>query len=148
MFFDSMILKGVGKDELVSVTSDTRILNNTAVQKQHNVVVEPDYDVTTYRTNPGSNELIALRVIHISRRTMKPFQLDVYDDKGEIETQALYDNYTKFGDLTFPSRITIKRPQQQLTLVLDILTLQANQQMDDDQFKLEIPPGIKVEKLP
>ncbi len=145
MFLDSLLLQRIGKDDLWSVTSDTRILDTNS--KSHHVIEEPDYNLTTYRKSPDSNQLMPQHVVHISRRTMLPFQLDVYDDKGEIETQAIYDNYAKYGTLTFPSRITIRRPQQHMMVTLDIVKLDYNQQLEDDQFKLEIPDGTSIQHL-
>jgi len=145
MFVDSLLIKRIGPDELVSLTSDTRILDTN--RKSHHVVEEPDYNLGTYREKPGSNQLVPLRVIHISRTTLLPYQLDVYDADGKIETQTMYENYALYGTLKFPSKVTINRPLQNLTLTLNIVKLDSNQQLDDDEFKLDIPKGTPVKNL-
>jgi hypothetical protein len=145
MFLDSLMIRRIGKDELVSLTSDTRILE--AQPKARHVIEEPDYNLGTYRARQGSNELVPLRVIHINRQTLQPYQQDIYDDSGKVVTVAVYDSYQKYGELSFPSHIIIRRPQDNLTLTLDIVKLESNQPLEDDQFKLQIPSGVAVQKL-
>ena len=45
--------------------------------------------------------LQAQRVMHISRVTMLPYQQDIYDDNGQVVTQATYENYQKYGGSSF-----------------------------------------------
>ena len=87
------------------------------------------------------------RVIHINRVDMLPFQQDIYDDQGRVVTQAMYENYQAYGDLQFPSVITIKRPLDEYSLKIDVTKLTLNGKLDDDQFELKMPPGVPVQKM-
>ncbi len=113
------------------------------------MVDEPEYDIGIYRTVANSTELKTRRVIHVGRATLLPYQQDIYDEKGQLVTVAMYDNYKMFGQTTFPSRITIQRPLDQLSLTLTITQLAVNQELDDDQFAVpKIPSTYQTQRLP
>ena len=146
VFTDSMLIRSPRPDELVSLTSDERIYQPDPTKKI--VVDEPEYDLGVYRTVPGSTELKTQRVIHIGRSSLLPYQQDIYDEKGQLVTVANYDDYKLFGETTFPGKITTRRPQDQLSLVLTVTKLAVNQKLDDDQFQNSYPSTYTVQKLP
>ena len=146
-FTDSLLIRSADPDEMVSLVSDDRIYQPDPTKKY--VVDEPEYDLGIYRSVANSTELKTQRVIHIGRATLLPYQQDVYDEKGQLVTVVNYDDYKRFGDNTFASRITIRRPLDGLTLRVTITQLALNQQLDDDQFETpRIPSSYKVERLP
>lgn len=146
VFFDSLLIRGADADDLVSETSDERIYQPDPTQKA--VFDVPEYDLGIYHQVSDSHELKSRRVIHISRATLKPYQQDIYDENGQKVTIANYDSYQKFGDVLFPSVITIQRPIDQLRLRLTITKLSTNQKLEDDQFELKLPPNTQIQKLP
>lgn len=146
VFFDSLLIRSPLPDEFVSVTSDDRIYQPDPTKKY--VVDEPEYDLGIFRQLPGSPELKTLRVIHIGRETLQPYQQDTYDDKGRLVTVATYDAYQKFGEQLFPSVITIQRPLDQLSLRLTITKLTVNTVLDNSQFELHLPASTAIQKLP
>jgi outer membrane lipoprotein-sorting protein len=146
VFFDSLLVPGVGEDEFVTLTESTRVLQPES--KHNDAIEEPDYELTVMKKKDGNpNILQRTRTIHISRVTMLPFQQDTYDDNGQVVTQATYDHYQPYGDQQFPALITIKRPLDEYSLKLEITKLTLNEPLEDDQFKLEIPPGVPVKKM-
>lgn len=146
-FTDSLLIRSAAPDELLSLVSDERIYQPDPTRKY--VVDEPEYDLGIYRSVANSMELKTQRVIHIGRSTLMPYQQDIYDEKGQLVTVANYEEYKLFGDTTFASRITIRRPLDGLTVRLTITQLAVNQQLDDDQFEVpRIPSSYKVERLP
>ena len=90
VFLDSLLVPGVKPDEYVTLTESQRVLHEDMHHKTE--TVEPDYDLTVMKNGSG-NILQIERVIRISRVTMLPYRQDIYDDKGEIVTQATYENY-------------------------------------------------------
>ena len=46
--------------------------------------------------------LLARRVIHFSRIDLRPIEEDIYDQDGQIQTQAMYGPMQTFGDEHFP----------------------------------------------
>lgn len=144
VFFDSLLVPGVAPDEFVSLTDSTRVL---APQSKHGPAIEePDYDFAVVKKGPG-NTLQTKRVVHFSRVTLLPFQQDIYNDKGEVETSATYDKYQEFNGIQFPMQIDIRRPLDEYDLKLQVTKLTLNQPLENDQFELKVPPGVKVQQM-
>ncbi len=131
---------------MVSVTADDRVYQPDPLKKYF--VQEPTYELSFHQPVENSVELKTLRTVHLGRSTLLPFQQDIYDAEGQLDTQTTYENYQKFGDVEFPSKIVIRRPKDQLSLTLTITKMTANQALGDEQFELKIPDNVKVEKLP
>ena len=144
VFFDSLLVPGVNADDFVTLTENTRVLQGES--RHHEAIEEPDYDLTVSRRKTG-NVLQRLRVIHINRVDMLPFEQDIYDDHGRIVTQAMYEHYQPYGDLQFPTLITIRRPLDEYSLKIEVTKLTLNGKFEDDQFELKIPPGVDVQKI-
>ena len=144
VIFDSLLVRGLGPDQIVVLTQDSRILPDPKDKKQ--LIEEPDYELTILEP-PQGKTAHALRVIHIGRSTLLPYQQDIYDQNGYVVTQAYYSNYQTFGDILFPMKIDIKRPQDQYGLSITITKLTLNQKLDDDQFELKFPEGVQVKTM-
>jgi outer membrane lipoprotein-sorting protein len=144
VFLDSLLVPGVKPDEFVTLTESTRVLHEDPHHKS--AIVEPDYDLNVLKAKSG-NVLQMQRVVHISRVTMLPFQQDIYDDNGEIVTQATYEAYRNYGDQQFPTVITIRRPLDEYSLKINVTKLILNETFEADQFELTIPPGTAVQKM-
>ena len=144
VIFDSLLVRGLGPNQIVDLTQDSRILPDEKDKKQ--LVEEPDYELTILEP-PQGNIAHTLRVIHIGRSTLLPYQQDIYDQNGHVVTQAFYSNYQYFGDIPFPMKIEIKRPQDQYGLTITISKLLVNQKLEDDQFDLKFPEGVPVKTV-
>ena len=145
VFFDSLLAPGVGPDEFVTRTESSRILQSGEGRKRM-AIEEPDYDLTFSKRKVG-NVLQTTRVLHINRVNMLPYQQDIYDQQGRVVTSASYDRYEAYGDLQFPSLITITRPLDEYSLKVTVTKLALNGKLDDDQFELKIPAGVPVQKM-
>jgi len=62
------------------------------------------------RGRKTGNELQTIRVTHISRVTLKPYEQDFYDTAGRLVEIVTYDKYQKFGDIDYPTSILITMP--------------------------------------
>jgi outer membrane lipoprotein-sorting protein len=144
VIFDSLLVRGLAPDQIVVLTQDSRILPDPKDKKQ--LVEEPDYELTILEP-PQGKTAHTLRVIHIGRSTLLPYQQDIYDQNGYVVTQAYYSNYQTFGDIPFPMKIEIKRPQDQYGLSITITKLTLNQKLEDDQFELKFPEGVQVKTM-
>jgi hypothetical protein len=142
--FDSMVVRGLDKDDLYSVISQTVTMEDTANKR---LIAEPEYVLNIQRQKPNSQELYPVRVIHIHREDLMPYEQDLYGDKGNLETQVIYGPYKDFGGTKYPSTITLKRPEEEYQLVMTILSLNSNPPLTDDQFHEEIPEGFKKQEL-
>jgi outer membrane lipoprotein-sorting protein len=139
IIFDSLLVLGLASDQNVVLTQDSRVLPDPKDKKQ--LIEEPDYELTILEP-PQGKIAHTLRVIHIGRSSLLPYQQDIYDQNGHIVTQAFYSNYQNFGDIPYPMKIEIKRPQDQYSLTITITRLTLNQKLEDDQFELKFPEGV------
>ena len=144
VFFDSLLVRGLEPNEIVSLTSDIRVLANP--KKKNEMIEEPDYDLQIL-SQPQGQTAHTLRVIHISRTNLLPYQQDIYNADGKVATQAVYSNYQDFGDIRFPTKIVITRPLDQYSLTVTITKLTLNQKLDNDQFEMKIPDTVPIQKM-
>jgi outer membrane lipoprotein-sorting protein len=144
VFFDSLLVPGVSEDEFVSLTDSTRVLPPEPHRKF--AIEEPDYDLAILKRKSG-NMMQLERLVHFSRVTMLPFQQDIYDEKGEVVTEATYDKYQAFNGIQFPTVIDIRRPLDEYALKVVVTKLTLNAPLANDQFELKIPPGVTVEHM-
>jgi hypothetical protein len=145
VFFDSLLVPGVGVDEFVTLTESTRIVQSSEGRKRQ-AIEEPDYDLTISKRKMG-NVLQTLRVVHINRINMLPFQQDIYDDQGRVVTSASYEGYQDYDKIQFPSVVTIRRPLDEYSLKIQITKLTLNGTFENDQFQLEIPAGVPIQRM-
>jgi outer membrane lipoprotein-sorting protein len=144
IFRDSVLPKSVGPDELVTLTNSEREL--PIDPKSHFVTVEPDYDLAIM-AKKTTNILQTKRVVHYSRVDLLPYRQDTYDDAGRVVTTVMYSNYQRYGEIEFPSEIDISRPFDELSLKITVTKLTPNLHLDDEQFQLEIPAGMTIQKM-
>ncbi len=116
-FFDAMVVRGLQPDDYYSVTADTETLEDAA--KKHLYTV-PEYILSIMRRKPGSQELTPVRVVTFKREDLLPYQQDLYDSEGNLETQVTYGDYRDFGSSLYPSTVTIKRPLEEYQIVLTV----------------------------
>ena len=95
----------------------------------------------------GENEGMLSRKIVFSRTDLQPHRQYIYDDQGKLLTDARYAGYKDFDGVNFPSRIEIKRPQEEYDITLNMVKLEINKTLTDDQFALEQPSGAEVVHL-
>ncbi len=144
VFTDSLLLSCVAPDDLVTLTSETKTVLDP---KAKHLVAQPDYDLMMLRKKENSQELVTERVVHFNRTTMIPYQEDVYDPNGAIQTEATYGPLESFGQVSFPKTIAIKRPLAELQIIITVEKLTVNLPLPDDKFELTIPEGTAIHKL-
>jgi outer membrane lipoprotein-sorting protein len=145
---DALQIPPVGPNDFVALTMNFRLIAPAHGHKE--AIEEPDYDLTVLRQKPGEangHVLQRVRVIHISRITLLPYEQDLYDDAGRLVTTINYAKFQKFGDVMYPMSIFLKRPIDEYTLQIDVTKLVVNQPLDDEQFKLTIPEGVPVQQM-
>jgi len=143
-FFDALMVHGVAPEDFYSRIADTETVEDAA--KKHLYIV-PEYVLSIHRHKPGSRNDTPVRVITIHRDDLLPYQQDLYDKDGNLETEVFYSRYTDFNGNKYPSVVTIKRPIEGIQLVLTVERVVENPQLTDDQFQVKIPDGTKIEQL-
>ena len=143
-FFDALAVRGLEPDDLYSVTADT-VTEEDAARKHFYSV--PEYILNISRRKPGSQELAPVRVVTFHRDDLQPYQQDIYDSDGNLETQVFYSAYQNFGSKKYPSKVTIKRPLEELESILSVEDVKENQTLTDDQFVVKLPEGTEIQQL-
>lgn len=144
VFFDSMFIQGPEQGQLISMTTDIRVIESG--KKKKDLIEEPAYALQIL-DKPEGQTVRTIRVIHINSTDLLPYQQDIYDTNGQVVTKAHYSNYQFYGNTPYPSNIIIERPRDHYSLTVNITKLTLNGKLDDDQFELKIPENISVETL-
>ena len=143
-FFDAMLVRGLDPDDLYQVVLDSETVEDAT--RKHLFTV-PEYVLTVSRRKAGTQQLIPLRVVTFKRDTLLPYQQDLYDADGNLETVVTYGAYQDFEGGQFPSSVTIKRPMEEITIVLTVEAVKENQALTDDQFVVLVPDGAKIQNV-
>lgn len=142
--FNAMVIRGLDKDELYSVISQTVTMEDTGNKR---LIAEPEYVLNIQRQKPNSQELRLVRVIYLHREDLMPYEEDLYDEKGNPETQVIYGAYKDFDGTKYPGTITLKRPQEEYQLVMSLEQVISNPILPDNQFEVKIPEGYTVQEM-
>jgi hypothetical protein len=143
-FFDAVLVQGLGPDDLYSVIVDSSTVEDAA--RKHLFTI-PEYVLSISRRKPGTQQLIPVRVVTFHRDNLLPSQQDLYDTEGKIQTEVIYENYQEFDGKIYPAKVTIKRPQEEVQIVLAVEDVKENPTLADDQFVVTYPKDYKIETL-
>ncbi len=142
-FLDAIAVRGLSPDNEYMVSTDTETVEDAA--KKH-LYTKPEYILNVMQPKTGAEKL-PVRVITFHRDDLLPYDQTIYDSQGNPETYIYYSNYTEFSAGRYPSKVTIKRPQEGIQLVLDVIRVEENVDIPESQFELKIPEGATVKNL-
>jgi outer membrane lipoprotein-sorting protein len=108
-------------------------------------VLQADYELVVIRKS-GQGWKLSRKIV-FSRTDLQPHRQYIYDEQGNLMTDARYADYKEYDGISFASRIEIYRPQEEYDIKLNMLKLEINKPLRDDQFALEQPPGADVVHL-
>jgi hypothetical protein len=146
-FLDALVVQGLEPDDLYSVVADSETMEDAA--RKHLFTV-PEYILSISRRKPGSNQLTPVRVITFHRDDLLPYQQDLYDSEGNLETLVFYSAYQDFGGNKYPSKVVIKRPLEDIQVVLTIDKVVENPKnppLTEDEFVLKLTEGTQIQNL-
>lgn len=139
--YEAMLIPDISPDEIAVLENGYEtVLDN----KKHRVE-QPDYRLLVIRKGPNGSYLS--RRIEFSRTDLLPYRQVIYDQLGNVATDARYQGYKDFEGTTFPAIIQIDRPRESYDITLSILKLEINKSLTDDQFALEQPSGAEVVRI-
>lgn len=143
-FFDSMVVRGLDPGDEYMVTADTETVEDVA--KKHLFTV-PEYVLNIMRPKPGSHKKEPVRVVTFHRDDMLPYQQDLYDGDGNLETDVLYSNYQDFGSGKYPAKVTIMRPLEGIQIVMTVERVTENPKFPANEFEVKLPEGTQIQNL-
>lgn len=92
---------------------------------------------------PGG-ELRLSRTIWFNRLDLGIARQLIFDDAGNILTDARYSNWRAYDNVGFPKHVEIDRPHDEYGVVIDIVKMDVNKGVADDRFTLEQPDGVTL----
>ncbi|MGA7833152.1 MAG: hypothetical protein WCA21_19520 [Terracidiphilus sp.] len=143
-FLDALVVRGLEPDDLYGVVADSQTVEDPA--RKHLFTV-PEYVLSISRRKSGSQQLTPVRVITFRRDDLLPSQQNIYDSDGNLETEVRYYNYQDFGSSKYPSRVVIRRPLEEVQIILSVDNVVENQPLTDDQFVLKPAEGTQIQNL-
>jgi outer membrane lipoprotein-sorting protein len=100
-----------------------------------------------HRDPNDHGQFMPVRQVTFHRDDMRPYEQDLYDAAGTLNTVITYSNYADFSAGKYPSRVVIKRPIEGIELTLTVDRVQENVDLPADEFQVKIPPDYKVREL-
>jgi outer membrane lipoprotein-sorting protein len=95
----------------------------------------------------GNGQLHIRRNIWFNRLDLLMARQLVFDDAGNILTDARYGEWKPWDNVPFPKHIDFNRPHDEIGLVLDVVKMDINKGVSDDKFVLEQPEGTKLQTV-
>jgi len=94
-----------------------------------------------------SGQLQLLRTIWFSRLDLLMARQMIFDEAGDLLTDARYSQWRPYDNVPFPKHIEIARPRDEYAMVLDMVKLDINKGVPDDEFVLDQPEGTTLQVL-
>lgn len=139
--YDALLLREIASDEIAVLENGYE----TVLDEKKHRVDQPDYELAVIRR--GSNGWFLSRKISFGRTDLRPHRQMIYDQQGNVVTDARYDQYKEYDGIEFPDTIEIERPQEDYDITLSMVKLDLNRPLKDEQFALEQPAGAEVIRL-
>lgn len=136
--YDALLIPEIGRNEIAVLENGYE----TVLDAKKHRVEQPNYSLLIIHTGPQGGSLS--RKIDISRVDLLPYRQRIYDQQGNVVTDARYQDYKDYGGIKFPATIGIERPRENYDITLSMVKLELNKTLTDDQFTLEQPAGAEV----
>ncbi len=104
------------------------------------------YIVHEIRERPDGT-LQLRRTIWYSRLDLLMARQMIFDETGNLLTDARYSQWRPYDNVPFPKHIEINRPRDEYAMVLDIVDMKINKGIPDNQFVLDQPEGTTLQTI-
>lgn len=104
------------------------------------------YHIVVMSKKQGDHDRIT-RKFWFDRADLQLAILEIYDGDGNSVTQASYSDWREEGDAPYAARVSITRPVDGYSLVVQMQEPGINETMPPDAFVLDPPPGVPVERV-
>lgn len=139
IIYDALMLRAIDtkNGEIAVLENGTQTVSGDKGRKFQ----QADYAIDVIRTSDGEGWLS--RKIVFSRVDLLPDRQLIYDERGNLVTDASYSNYKDYAGMLFPSVIEIRRPEEEYDITLHMVKLEINLPLNNNKFVLEKPPGAQ-----
>lgn len=149
----------IGKNRL-DQPSPNRLENLRPQHVFEALMVRPPFDGERPFLENDTDELHANYVVHLVREREGKLALSrniwfervhlnvvrqqIFEENGDIVSDARYGDYDSVGGVLFPKRFTVMRPKDEYGFKLSVQKLELNTTLGDDKFALAQPPGSEL----
>jgi outer membrane lipoprotein-sorting protein len=138
IIYDALLLRPIDQqNEKAVLENGTEIVTGDKNRKFQ----QADYVIDVINLGDGNAWLS--RKIVFSRVDLLPHRQLIYDESGDLVTDASYSDYKDYTGVLFPSVIEIRRPEEEYDITLHMVKLEINLPLDNTKFVLEKPPGAQ-----
>jgi hypothetical protein len=142
VIYDAVLIQGIDPQKEIAVLEKNF---ETVTDAKGHQVEQPDYEINVIRrADPG---WFLSRKLIFSRTDLLPHRQLIYDEEGNLVTDARYEEFKNYDGVDFPSQIEILRPREEYSIFLKVLRLQLNGNLTPDQFSLKQPADAEVINL-
>lgn len=138
IIYDALMLRPIAANERAIMDKGMETVTGEKGRKYQ----QPDYEIEIIREENGDAWLS--RKIVFNRVNLLPDRQLIYNQNGDLVTDARYSNYKDYNAVLFPSTIEILRPEEEYDITLHMVKLEINLPLDNTKFVLEKPPGAQV----
>ncbi|MGP8243354.1 MAG: DUF4292 domain-containing protein [Bryobacteraceae bacterium] len=121
----------------VDVKTEKVLLENLTDEDQASYILH-----VIHERRDGTLQLV--RTIWFNRVNLRISRQLIFDDEGNILTDARYSQWKLYDNVLFPKHIEINRPQDEYGVVLDVVKMDINKGIADDKFVLKQPEGTTL----
>jgi outer membrane lipoprotein-sorting protein len=144
VIYDALLLPAVDQTNEIAVLEGG--VQQVEDEKTHKMVTQPNYHLLIIQRGVQDTWHLQ-RNIYFNRADLQIYRQTIYDDRGEVATDARYSDFKDYNGVQFPSLIEIERPQEEYSIALKMVKLALNVPLKPEQFQMEIPPGATVTEL-
>jgi hypothetical protein len=143
VIYNALLLPEIDpKTDIAVLEKSTEMIYDAKKKKE---LQQPDYVIDVIRH--AGDDWYLFREIVFDRTNLVPHRQVIYDQQGNVATQATYQVYKDYNGISFPNVIEINRPQEEYSIRLTVVKLVINEPLHDDQFTLEQPPSTELVNL-
>jgi outer membrane lipoprotein-sorting protein len=93
----------------------------------------------------ASGQLQLARNIWFNRTDLSLARQMIFDNDGNILTDARYRDWKAWDNVPFPKHIEINRPRDEYAVVIDIVKMDINKGIGQEKFALDQPEGTTLQ---
>ena len=87
------------------------------------------------------------RTIWFNRVNMTIARQLIFNDAGDIVSDARYDEWKSWDNIGFPKHVVVDRPHEEYGVIVDIVKMDINKGVKDEQFALTRPEGSTLQMI-